>query len=164
MGKDAPVRREDEVADDRWPDSLIDLYRSEWLNLVRLAYLMTSRRAVAEEIVQDAFIAVSRSESEILDPLRYLRTAVVNRSRSWGRHQQVAKAHRPLPPDPVLIEPDELWDVLGLLEPRRRAAIVLRYYQGMTHADIAEILGCRPATVRTSIHRGLKQLRKEIDR
>jgi RNA polymerase sigma factor (sigma-70 family) len=164
MGKDAPVRQDDDVVDGRWPDSLIAMYRAEWLNLVRLSYLLTGRRAVAEEVVQDAFIAVSQAGSEIHDPLRYLRTTVVNRSRSWGRRQQVAKAHEPLPPDPVLNEPDELWDVLCTLDPKRRAAIVLRYYGGMAHAEIAEILGCRPATVRTSIHRGLKQLRKEIDR
>ncbi len=164
MGKDAPVRQFGDAVENRWPETLVELYRNEWLDLVRLAYLLTSQRAVAEEIVQESFIAVSRSWEGVRDPLRYLRTTVVNRSRSWGRRQQVAKAHRPLLPDPVLIEPDELWDVLGRLEPRRRAAIVLRYYQGMAHAEIAEMLGCRPATVRTSIHRGLKQLSKEIDR
>lgn len=149
---------------DGWPDALVDCYRRDRVELVRLAYLLTSSHAVAEEVVQEAFIATRRSWARVENPERYLRTTVVNRCRSWGRHQQVIRTHAPPPPDPVLAEPDELWDALSRLEPRRRAAIVLRYYCSLPHAEIAELLGCRPATVRTSIHRGLKQLAKEIDR
>ena len=76
----------------------------------------------------------------------------------------VVRAHPPERPDPVLMEADELWDALGRLDERRRAAIVLRFYADVPVAEIAEILDCRPVTVRTSIHRGLQQLRREIDR
>jgi RNA polymerase sigma factor (sigma-70 family) len=59
---------------------------------------------------------------------------------------------------------DEMWDALATLNDRQRAAIVLRFYEDLPDADIAEILGCRTATVRTAIHRGLGSLRKVIDR
>jgi RNA polymerase sigma factor (sigma-70 family) len=65
---------------------------------------------------------------------------------------------------PRAAAPDELWDVLARLKPRQRAALVLRFYEGMADADIAEILGCRTPTVRTTIHRALGALRKEIER
>jgi RNA polymerase sigma factor (sigma-70 family) len=61
-------------------------------------------------------------------------------------------------------EPDELWDALATLSPRQRAAIVLRFYEDLPDDEIAQVLGCRPATVRTTVHRGLAALRKEIER
>lgn len=147
-----------------WPPELVSLYRNDRIRLVRLAYLITGQPAVAEEVVQDAFIATHQAWPSVRQPTQYLQRAVVNRCRSWGRHQQVVQANRPPPAEPVMLEADELWDALGRLAERRRLAIVLRYYGGLAHADIAEILGCRPTTVRTSIHRGLQQLRQEIER
>lgn len=147
-----------------WPAELVDLYRENRISLVRLAYLVTGHAAVAEELVQDAFIATLRSWSTVRQPHQYVQRAVVNRCRSWGRHQQVVQANPLPPPEPSVQEPDELWDALSRLSERRRAAIVLRYYLGLPHAEIGEILGCPPATVRTTIHRGLKQLSEEIDR
>ena len=151
-------------ADGDWPPTLAELFRTEQVALVRLAYLLTGRRAVAEDVVQDAFIKTRRVWSDVRNPASYLRTAVVNGCRSWGRHQAVIVANRPDPPEPVLQEPDELWDALGRLDERRRTAIVLRYYLNMRHTEIAEMLDCPAVTVRTSIHRGLAQLRQEIQK
>lgn len=152
------------AADQEWPVALIELFRAERTNFVRLAYLLTGQRAVAEEIVQDAFISTRQAWAGVVDPTRYLRTTVVNRCRSWGRHQQVVRAHPVGQPEVITEQADELWDALGRLDPRRRAAVVLRYYADLPHAEIADLLGCRPATVRTSIHRALVQLRLEIER
>ncbi len=152
------------AVDGEWPAALVELFRSERVAFVRLAYLLTGQRAVAEEIVQDAFISTRQAWAGVLDPARYLRTTVVNRCRSWGRHQKVVRTHPAGRPEPIVQEADELWDALGRLDPRRRAAVVLRYYADLPHAEIAELLGCRPATVRTSIHRALTQLRREIER
>ncbi len=147
-----------------WSQELAALFRSERVALVRLAYLLTGRPGVAEDVVQDAFVRAQRSWNGVREPAAYLRTAVVNGCRSWGRHQAVV-ARNPLdPPEPVVQEPDELWDALGRLDERRRTAIVLRYYLDMPHADIAEVLDCAPTTARTTIHRALVQLRREITR
>jgi RNA polymerase sigma factor (sigma-70 family) len=61
-------------------------------------------------------------------------------------------------------EIDTTWDALRSLRPERRAVLVLRYYEDLSHADIAELLGCPVATVRTRLHRGLADLRKELER
>ncbi len=158
------AHQQESTADGDWPAALVELFRTERTSFVRLAYLLTGQRAVAEEIVQEAFISTHQAWPGVRDPVRYLRTTVVNRCRSWGRHQQVIRAHPVRRPETVTHEADELWDALGRLDPRRRAAVVLRYYADLPHAEIAVLLGCRPATVRTSIHRALAQLRQEIER
>jgi RNA polymerase sigma-70 factor (sigma-E family) len=146
-----------------WDDPLIQLYRDRYEPMVRLAYLLTSDRGVAEELVQDAFVSVHRNWARATNPSAYLRTAVVNATRSWGRHKVVEIHKRPAPPDPAVLVADEMWDALRVLPHRQRAAIVLRFYEDLPDARIAELLGCREATVRTAIHRGLARLRKEIE-
>jgi RNA polymerase sigma factor (sigma-70 family) len=147
-----------------WPEGLVALYVERRTALVRLAYLLTSDREVAEEVVQDAVLAMRYRWDDIAEPAAYLRTAVVNRCRSWLRRQRTARAHRPDPGEAVGLGADEMWDALAGLEERRRTAIVLRFYEDLPDAAIAEVIGCRPATVRTLVHRGLQDLRKEMER
>lgn len=146
-----------------WPEGLVALYIERRVALVRLAYLLTSDREVAEEVVHDALLAVRPRWETIDDPPAYLRTAVVNRCRSWLRRQRTARAYTPPRAEDAGLGADELWDALATLDERRRTAIVLRFYGDLPDAVIAEILGCRPATVRTLVHRGLHALRKEIE-
>jgi RNA polymerase sigma factor (sigma-70 family) len=145
-----------------WPDALVELYQERRLALVRLAYVLTSDREVAEEVVHDAVLALRPRWDSIVDPPSYLRTAVVNRCRSWLRRQRTARAHVPDRAEAAALGADELWDALGRLDERRHTAIVLRFYEDLPEAEIARILGCRPATVRTLVRRGLASLRKEI--
>lgn len=150
--------------DSPWDGALVELYEQHYERLVRLAYLVSGRASVAEEVVQDAFIKAHRSWNEVRDPLAFLRTAVVNGCRSWGRRQKLERERRPRAPEPVRQEPDELWDALATLNHRARTAIVLRFYADLPDAHIAEILGCRVPAVRTTIHRAVAALRREIDR
>jgi RNA polymerase sigma-70 factor (sigma-E family) len=147
-----------------WEDDLVQLYRDRYVALVRLAYLVSGDAGRAEEVVQDAFVRAQRSWATVREPLPYLRTAVVNGCRSLGRRRKLEQVHRPDPPEPAAQEPDELWDALATLTERQRAAIVLRYYADLSHAEIAALLRCPEATVRTAVHRGLARLRQEIDR
>jgi RNA polymerase sigma factor (sigma-70 family) len=148
----------------RWGDDLIRVYRERYRDLVRLAYLITRQASVAEEIVQDAFVASHGKCDSVRDPYAYVRTAVVNRCYSHGRRVRLERERRPGAPDPAELVADEMWDALSTLNDRQRAAIVLRFYEDLPDAEIAEVLGCRTATVRTAIHRGLRSLRKVIDR
>jgi RNA polymerase sigma factor (sigma-70 family) len=152
--------------EDSWPPELVTLYRDRALELIRLAYLITDRRNIAEEVVQDAFLATRAAWSSVDNASAYVRRAVVNRSRSWLRHQIVEERHLRAVAEVEhgQLGADELWDALGRLSERRRTAIVLRFYTGLPDEEIAGVLGCRPATVRTAIHRGLKDLRREIAR
>ena len=150
-------------ADEAWPDALVALYAERRTALVRLAYLLTSDREVAEEVVHDAVLALRPRWDGIVDPPAYLRTAVVNRCRSWLRRQRTARAYDPPRAEDPGLGADELWDALATLGDRHRTAIVLRFYEDLPDAAIAEALGCRPATVRTLVRRGLHALRKEIE-
>jgi DNA-directed RNA polymerase specialized sigma24 family protein len=147
-----------------WDDALVAVYREHFASLVRIAYLVSGRADRAEELVQDAFVRTHRAGSRVRDPLPYVRTAVLNGCRSLGRRQRLERERRPAPPDPVPLGADELWDALAVLTDRQRAAIVLRFYLDLPDAEIAAALDCREATVRTSVHRALAKLRKEIDR
>lgn len=147
-----------------WPEPLLRCYSQDRLQLVRVAYLITGNRHVAEEIVQDAFVATLRAWGRVNEAKPYLRAAVVNGSRSWLRRRKLERSHTPDRAEVSVSAPDELSDVLGRLNPRQRAAVVLRYYDGLSDADIARALGCRIATVRTVIHRALGALRKEMQK
>ncbi len=131
--------------------------------MVRLAALLVGSDAVAEELVQDAFVAVHRRWASVTNPGGYLRTSVVNACRSYQRRAALERRRRPQPAEPAHLEADELWDALERLPAKQRAAIVLRYYQDASETDIAADLGVRPATVRSLVHRGLKKLRREIE-
>ena len=156
------VTSEPAARDEGWPQPLVDLYEKR-LSFVRLAYLLTGDAAVAEELVHDAFIATLGRWDGVRAPGPYVRAAVVNHCRSWGRRRSLERRHVPRTAAHAELGADELWDALSTLDERRRTAIVLRFYEDLPDHDIARILGCRPVTVRTAIHRGLKQLRREID-
>src|SRR5262245_18028044 len=132
-----------------WDDALVTLYREQYVALARLASLLTNDAGRAEQVFQDAFVLSQGAWAGVREPLPYLRAAVVNGCRSLGRRERVARAHPPAPPDPATQEPDELWDAIARLPGRQRAVVVLRYYADLPHGDIAALLGCPPATVRT---------------
>ena len=101
--------------------------------------------------------------------LAYLRTTVVNLARSHFRRRQVERAyveregHAPDPPeDPGGRE--DIWQALQRLRPRQRAAIVLRFYEDLTEAQTADILGCAVGTVKSLVSRGIDQLRGQLQR
>ena len=98
------------VADD---GPLASLFREEYEGLVRLAFLMLSDPADAEEVVQDAFVAVARRWDEVERPGAYLRTSVVNGCRSKLRRRRTARRHRPDPAEPAELGASELADALG---------------------------------------------------
>ena len=147
--------------------AFIDLYDDRYDPMVRLAFLLTRDRAVAEELVQDAFVKVHRQWARGIEhPNAYLRTAVVNTCRSWGRRASRERDHRHRHLSAVETTPfvaDELGDALDRLPDRQRAAIVLRFYEDLPEAEIAAAIGCRPSTVRTLVRRGLATLRGEIE-
>lgn len=144
-------------------DDVEDLYRSQRLAMVRLARLLTDSSAVAEEIVQDAFIRFARSPGRKNEPAAYLRVIVVNLCRSQQRRTLIER--RLAPRAPLLSgipEIDETWDLVRKLPFRQRAVLMLRYYEDLSEADIARVLDCRPGTVKSALHRGIAALRKQL--
>lgn len=142
---------------------------------VRLAYLLTGDREMAEDLVQDAFVRlagrlVHLRDSEAFDA--YLRTTVVNLSRSYWRRRRVERSYLERargaggsegPSRERSVEDqDELWNAMRRLTQRQRAAIVLRFYEDLPEVEVAEILQCAPGTVKSLVSRGLEKLRNEI--
>lgn len=154
------------MGDDAWRE-LEALYRKEQPGLVRLAWLLVDDRAVAEELVQEAFVRLHRRGGGIDNPGGYLRTIVVNLARGHHRRLQTVRDHpaeAPATADPPALPRDleEVWLALDALPVRRRQALILRYYADLSIDDIAELLGARPGTVRSLIHRGLASLQEVL--
>lgn len=145
-----------------------ELFGREYGPMVRLATLLLGNEAEAEEVVQEAFAVVHERWDRLVRPGGYLRGCVVNRSRDLLRRRAVAhrlrRAHSSAPVEASGLGADHLFDALAVLPPRRRIAVVLRYYEGRTEAEIAELLGVRPGTVKSMLHRALAQLREVIER
>lgn len=144
-------------------DGLAALYAEHRVALVRLAHVLTGSNAIAEELVQDSFVAAAQALERADNPYAYLRTTVVNHCRSHLRRRRLeqdrsrADIRVALPP-----EVDETWNALAELPERRRVALVLRFYQDLSIDQIAEVMGCRPGTVRSLIHRGLRSMREVL--
>jgi len=134
-------------------------YRAHHESLVRLGFLLTLSEDVARDLVHDVFARVYLRWDELGDPLPYLRRSVVNASRSWHRRRQLERSHAAEQTADTALEADELFDVLARLPARQRSAIVMRFYEQMSDAEIAAVLHCRPGTVASLVHRGCARLR-----
>ncbi len=141
------------------------LFRREYEPMHRLAYTLLRSDADAEEVVQEAFLAVIDHLDDIVNPGGYLRTTVVNaaRKRLGRRPADVryddATAHGE---DGSGAAPDYLLDVVDGLPERERTAVVLRYYACWNATEIGEVLGCPASTVRSILHRTLTHLRERL--
>jgi RNA polymerase sigma factor (sigma-70 family) len=144
-----------------WIEGFDEIYRATYRSMVRLAYLMLASRSEAEEVVQEAALNAGRRASD--NPHAYLRRSVVNGSIAVLRRRAIAEKHQPDPPPPE--EPQylvEMRDCLLALPERQRAAIALRYLEGIPDSEIGQILECKEGTVRSLISRGLSTLRIEV--
>ncbi len=148
------------------PADFDTLYRAEWTATVRLAYLLTGSAALAEDLAQEAFASLYRRFGSLDRPAAYLRTTLVNLGRSHHRRQarQLRILQRMSPAPAAELGALELLDAIDALPYRERAVVILRYYADLPEAEIADALGCRPATVRTAAARALRRLRKEMPR
>ena len=137
----------------------------------RLAYLLTGDRALAEDLVQEAFLRFVGRLHHLRDPEAfdaYLRRTIVNLSRDVFRRRTVERSYlerqtaelREGRTDRDVAAYESMRAALLSLPPRQRAAIVLRYYEDLHESDIADLLRCRPATVRSLVARGLEALRR----
>jgi len=162
-----------------------DLYREEWSGIVALGCSLTGSWASAEELAQDAFADAYRRWDEIgrLDkPGAWVRRAVINRSASYHRSrsaeqrgldrwsaESVTSADGPgadrtgdgavdTVGDPVF------WAAVRSLPERQVACVALHYLEDRSVAEIADVLDCRPATVKVHLHRGRVALAERLSR
>jgi RNA polymerase sigma-70 factor (sigma-E family) len=154
-------------------NSLSDLYVRHAPEGIRLAFLITGDRAIAEDLVQEAFSRLVGRLRHLRDPSAfdaYLRRTIVNLSTSHFRHRRVERAYleREAAAPSREGNPNEALDeamhaVLLRLPQRQRAAIILRFYEDLSDVQTAEILRCSAGTVRSLVSRGMKTLRSELE-
>jgi RNA polymerase sigma-70 factor (sigma-E family) len=144
---------------------------ARWPALLRTAYLLTGEHDRAEELVQGALVRVHRHWSKVEragSPDAYVRKVIVNLNTDWWRRLGsrerpvglVADVDRPGTTDPYASFElrEDLWLALRELPARMRATLVLRYFEDLTEADTAQVLGCSLGTVKSQTSRGLDRL------
>ncbi|WP_373696101.1 SigE family RNA polymerase sigma factor [Actinomycetospora aurantiaca] len=156
------------------PRTLEDLYREHRMRFVRLAILLVDDPATAEDVVQEAFTGLHRHWTRLRDEnaaLGYLRTAVVNGSRSVLRRRRTAREYTPPHTADarsaeslamLSAEHQAVVSALGQLPRRQREVLVLRYYGGLSEAEIAEATGISRGTVKSTASRGLDAISKIV--
>ena len=140
--------------------------------LGRLAYLLTGDEAVAEDLVQEAFVRTFARFAHLRrrEALAgYLRKTVVNLAHKHFRHLsnersyvEAAGAVADFASQPDVGLREQLWSALRELPYRQRAALVLRFYEDVSEREAARLLGCRVGTVKSLVHRGLSSMREQI--
>jgi RNA polymerase sigma-70 factor (sigma-E family) len=139
--------------------------------LLRVAFLLTSDRGEAEDLLQTALLKTSRHWSRLSDreaAYAYVRRVLVTTHTSWRRRRRVHEVLIDRFPEraadePTGIEAGRALQALEQLPPRMRAVVVLRWYEGLTEAETAEALGCSLGSVKSQASRGLARLRDLLD-
>jgi RNA polymerase sigma-70 factor (sigma-E family) len=142
--------------------------------LLRFAYVLTGDSNLAEDAVQDALTTacarwarVSRAD----DPEAYVKRLVVNAHNSWWRRFRRREAPVPEPVRTARAvadgaaaraESEAIWALCATLPDKQRAAVVLRFYEELSYAEIAQLLHCAEATARSHVHRALAALKTTL--
>src|SRR5215472_8024442 len=161
------------LADSRTgPDSFGDFVAEALPGLLRFGHVLTGDPREAEDLVQEALARSLRRWRWVRgnDAVPYVRRVMVNthisRWRTWQARVRLVAPPDTSVDDPGLRRSDE-WDLLRRalvkLPVRQRTVLVLRYYEDLPDASIAELMGCAPGTVRSQAARGLAALRPLLD-
>jgi RNA polymerase sigma-70 factor (sigma-E family) len=150
-----------------------DFVRARRRALLRTAYVLTGNQADAEDLVQSAlaktYLAWDRIEDRgALDG--YVRRAMVNTHISWWRRRRLEEYPTDEIPDRAVVDPTVNSDLqetmrraIDRLPERMRAAVMLRYYEDMTEAEVAEVLGVSLGTVKSTVSRAVAKLRIDAE-
>ena len=167
-----------DVSIDATRAELVDvLFRRHYPALVRLAVVMLGDRGAAEDAVQEAFVALYRNWRSLRDREAaevYLRSAVLNRCRSWVRRQAIQRAPRPLmlvrdrqeSAEDTTVHQDEAGSVVAAMRTlarRQREVLACRYVLELSVAETAELLQISQGAVKAHTHRALQALQHRIE-
>jgi RNA polymerase sigma-70 factor (sigma-E family) len=151
-----------------------DVFAAHHAEALRIAYLLSGDRQRAEDAVSEAFVKVYRRwrSGGVDNPRAYIRRAVVNEVNS--RFRRLALERREAAKrrgddrgqrstEDQAADQDEVFRALQRLPERQRTAIVLRYYNDLSEAETAEVMGVSTGTVKSSVSRGLERLRQVME-
>ncbi len=155
-------------------DGLIAALRPALPRVQRIALALTNDPQAADDLVADAVTRILPKwrAGTVRDPGQYLKRVTVNlATRRWRRRALGrARDHRaidwsPVAPDVerIVVDRDLTMRAIRALPPRRRAIVVLRYYDDLSLDQIAELLGIDVGTVKSQLSRALEQLRTTLE-
>jgi RNA polymerase sigma-70 factor (sigma-E family) len=160
------------VADTEIDPTLAEICHREHPRLVGLLALYVGDRPAAEDLAQETFVRLHQHWPRVrtMDaPGAWLTTVGMNLARSWWRrHFAHQRAQRRLASQPAAASAAEPADVLAVraavaaLPERQRAALVLRYYAGLSIAETARLLHCAEGTVKSRTHNAIAALRDQL--
>jgi RNA polymerase sigma-70 factor (sigma-E family) len=157
---------------DSAPVDLAGFVHSRGRSLIRFAHAVCGDRALAEDLVQEAMAKLVRRFGERIDvehPEAYVRRVIVREFLQWRRRRTVSEVPGLLSDTPDVAggpEPDQrevMWRFLAGLPRRQRAVLVLGYYEDLSDAEIADLMGCSASTVRSQRARALAKLKADPD-
>ena len=139
------------------------LYAKHAPGLVRWAFVLTGSPELAEEIVQEAFLALHANQERVEDPTAYVKQVVVNQARRMHRRDRLPLVL----PSPTAVLPDtgfdpDVWKAVQTLPMEQRIVVVLKHRDDLSNEQIAEYLDKPVTTVKSILHRAHKKLRKEL--
>ncbi|WP_326668567.1 SigE family RNA polymerase sigma factor [Streptomyces canus] len=151
-------------------DRFQEFVRARWSHLVRTAYLLTGDAHHAEDLTQTALAKAYRSWRRVSrsdNPEAYVRRMLVTCNSDRFRKRRVKESLTDAPPeragrDEAVARVEERGVLLGALAqlpPRQRAVVVMRYWEDLPEAEVAEMLGCSPGTIKSQASKGLAKLR-----
>jgi RNA polymerase sigma-70 factor (sigma-E family) len=164
------------VVADAGAGSFDDYVATRSASLLRFAYLVTRNTEDAHDVVQDALIGLYPRWQQIAargEVDAYVRRSIVNAHVSaWRKVRRLFPVEdtsvltaSPVVPDAsqAVADADQALRLCGELPPMQRAAVVLRFYEDRSFAEIARILGCPEGTARSHVHRALQALRAKLE-
>jgi RNA polymerase sigma-70 factor (sigma-E family) len=153
-----------------------DFVRERRTALLRAAYAIATNPDLAEDLLQTALAKVGARWSAISNhgaADAYVRRTMVNQQASWyrekWRHLEVVTSQPPEPTPGELARAGQdrgdlqLWPLVAALPPRQRSAVALRYFEDLSEAETARVLGCSVGAVKSNTSRGLASLRRRAE-
>jgi RNA polymerase sigma-70 factor (sigma-E family) len=162
------------VRSSRETTAFTDFMSARSASLFRTAYLIVGDHQLAQDLLQEALIKTYIAWPRLRDPSKaegYTRKTIVTTAISWRRRRSFHERPTDLLPDTPVPDSGEavtthasLVDQLRALPPRQRAAIVLRYFEDLSEAQTADVMGCSIGTVKSQVSTGLGRLRDRLGR
>ena len=173
MPEHIPCSRDSAEADGLRPDAFLEDAMHRWGDTVlRLALSQLRDASDAEDVFQDVFVRLLKDRTAFNDDEHlkaWLLRVTINRCRDIGRsgwkrrNEPLAERHAALAVEaPDLLESD-IWNAIGTLPPDLRAVVHLHYVEGYSTDEAAALVGCRPSTARTRLHRARKHLKAALE-
>lgn len=152
-----------EAGPDRARDAFELLYRESYGRLMSVAMATVRDRALAEDMVHEAYAQLWVRWDSVSHPRAWVRQAVVSNcldALRTRRRREVILRRAPRPSPSVHDSGDDAFiDLLVGLTDRQRLALTLKYVEDLSEADIAQAMGCRTGTVKSTLHRAIAALR-----